>query len=139
MFLRPEYREIVEPRLRRFVRNGDDVLCVGVFTLQGQQRKVCDHKPITWNYIIENLATHQRLIAGSECICNYEVILKEWGYQPEYIVYPTYFLRYARWITEGCEHQEGNPRAIRFHDDFVGRATVNSKDVVQEINASANL
>jgi hypothetical protein len=139
MFLRPEYRQIVESRLRRFVRNADDVMCVGVFTLQDQQCKVCDYHPITWNYIIENLATHERLIAGSECICNYEVILKEWGYQPEYIVYPTYFLRYARWITEGSEHQEGNPLAIRFHDDFLDRATVDARQVIQEVSTGANL
>ena len=128
--LRPEYRQVVEPRLRAFVRNGDDVMCVGVFTRKGQRCKLCDYHPITWNYVIENLATHQRLIAGCRCIENYEIILKEWGYHPEYLVFPTYFLRYARWMTD--ETKGGNPGAIHFHDDFLHRAEVDPIRAVEE-------
>jgi hypothetical protein len=57
MFLRPEYRQRVELRLRQFVRNGDDVMCVGAFLLSDGQCKVCDHHPVFWHYIIENLAS----------------------------------------------------------------------------------
>lgn len=63
--IRPEYRATVEKTLREFVRNGDDVMCVAVFCIQDRTCQVCGHHPITWNYLIENLVTHQVLIAGS--------------------------------------------------------------------------
>src|SRR5207302_1650502 len=60
--MRPEYRETVEKTLREFVRNGDDVMCVAIFCIQDRTCQVCGHHPITWNYLIENLVTHQLLI-----------------------------------------------------------------------------
>jgi hypothetical protein len=122
--MRPEYRETVENTLHDFVRNGDDVMCVAVFCIQDRTCQVCGHHPITWNYLIENLATHQPLIAGSECIRNYEIVLRDWGYQPEFVVYPTYFARFTRWLTDEVE---GNPNSIQVHDRFLNRVSIDSR------------
>jgi hypothetical protein len=92
---------------------------------------VCDYERITHNFIIENLKTHDYLIAGCKCIRNYEVILSEWGYRPEYIVYPSYFLRYTSWTTDGWEGEGGDPSAIQVHDRFLDRAAVDSRSVVE--------
>jgi hypothetical protein len=121
--MRPDYRETVEQTLREFVRNGDDVMCVAVFCIQDRACQVCGHHPITWNYLIENLVTHQPLIAGSECIRNYEIVLRDWGYRPAFVVYPTYFARFTRWL---IDEAEGNPHSIQIHDRFLDRVRVDS-------------
>src|SRR4051812_17889824 len=66
--MRPEYREAIENTLRTFVQSGDDCMCIAVFCIQDRVCQVCGHHPITWNYLVENLGTHEILIAGSECI-----------------------------------------------------------------------
>jgi hypothetical protein len=122
--MRPEYREVVETTLRQFVRNGDDVMCVAVFCIQDRTCQVCGHQPITWNYLVENLVTHQPIIAGSECIRNYEIVLRDWGYRPAFVVYPTYFARFTRWLIDPVE---GNPNSLQVHDRFVDRARVDAR------------
>jgi hypothetical protein len=122
--MRPEYRETVEKTLCEFVRNGDDVMCVAVFCVQDRTCQVCGHHPITWNYLIENLVTNRPLIAGSECIRNYEVVLRDWGYRPAFVVYPTYFARFTRWLTDGAE---GNPNSVQIHDRFLDRVRVDAR------------
>lgn len=123
--MRPEYRERVEKTLREFVRNGDDVMCVAVFCIQDRTCQVCGHHPITWNYLIENLVTHQPLIAGSECIRNYEVVLRDWGYRPAFVVYPTYLAQFTRWLTEDTE---GNPNSVQIHNRFLDRVRVDARE-----------
>lgn len=121
--MRQEYREIIEKTLCGFVRNGDDVMCVAVFAVQDRTCEVCGYRPITWNYLIENLATHEPLIAGSECVRNYETVLRNWGYAPAFVVYPTYFARFTRWLTG---EEQGNPNAVQIHDRFLDRIKVDA-------------
>src|SRR5207249_5070174 len=52
---------------------------------------------------------------GSECIENYQVILSEWGYRPEYLVFPSFLRAYARWILDK------NPKAVVFDDGVAMR------------------
>jgi hypothetical protein len=54
-------------------------------------------------------------IVGSECIENYQVILSEWGYRPEHVVFPSFLRAYARWILEM------NPKAVVFDDGIAMR------------------
>jgi hypothetical protein len=113
--LSPEYRKAIEASLKDFVTNGDDVACIGYFVYEYGQCKMCDHVPIKWHYVLENLRSHRCLIVGSECIENYQTILCEWGYQPEYLVFPSFLRAYARWILGK------NPNAIVFDDGIVMR------------------
>jgi hypothetical protein len=122
--MRSDYRVAVEKTLREFVHNGADVMCVATFCIQNRSCQVCGHHPITWNYLIENLVTHQPLIAGSECIRNYEIVLRDWGYRPAFVVYPTYLARFTRWLNDGAE---GNPNSIQIHDRFIERVQVNAR------------
>jgi hypothetical protein len=113
-----EYRAAIEASLREFVNNGDDVVCIGYFVYNSGQCKMCDHVPIKWHYVLENLRSRKTLIVGSECVENYQRILSEWGYRPEYLVFPTFLRAYARWILEK------NPNAVVFDDGIVMRFRV---------------
>ncbi len=127
--MRPEYRERIEKTLRKFVRSGDDVMCIAVFCIQDRICQVCGHFPITWNFLIENLATHEPLIAGSECIRNYESVLRDWGYQPAFVVYPTYLSRFTRWLVEP---PDGNPNSVQIHDRFLDRVQVDAQEYLRK-------
>jgi hypothetical protein len=111
----PEYRATIGASLKAFVNDGDDVACIGYFVHKYGQCKMCEHVPIKWHYVLENLRSHQALIIGSECVENYQVILSEWGYRPEYIVFPGFLRPYSRWILEQ------NPNAVVFDDGIVMR------------------
>jgi|SRR5579885_401192 len=110
-----KYRAAIEASLRKFVNDGDDVVCIGYFVYQYGQCKMCEHVPIKWHYVLENLRSRATLIVGSECIENYQVILSEWGYRPEYLVFPSFLRAYARWILEK------NPNAVVFDDGVAMR------------------
>jgi hypothetical protein len=111
----PEYRSAIEASLREFVSDGDDVVCIGYFVFKYGQCKMCEHVPIKWHYVLENLRSRATLIVRSECIENYQVILSEWGYRPEYLVFPSFLRAYARWILEK------NPSAVIFDDGVAMR------------------
>jgi hypothetical protein len=76
---------------------------------------MCEHVPIKWHYVLENLRSRAILIVGSECVENHQVILSEWGYRPEYLVFPSFLRAYARWILEK------NPNAVVFDDGVAMR------------------
>lgn len=105
---RPHYRAIIEGRLKGFVRNGDDVACIGFYAHAYGQCEMCDHTPIKRHFVLENLTTHKSLIVGRECVENYQVILKEWGYNPAFLVFPELLRHSAKWVTQN------NPDALVF-------------------------
>jgi hypothetical protein len=113
----PQYEERVETTFRQFVKPGDSVMCIALFALEGQSCQVCGKEGIKWNYVIENLRSHELVVAGSECIRNYEIILSRWGFEPRVIVFPTSFEWFTRYLVQG---DEGNPRAVEVHDRFLG-------------------
>ena len=92
------YRAAIETTLRRFVENGDDVACTGVYIYEYGSCGLCGHQPIKWHYILENLHNRNQIVVGSECIRNYKIILEEWGYRPAYVVFPECLRRFTRWI-----------------------------------------
>src|SRR5438132_78143 len=110
-----EYRAAIELSLREFVNDSDDVVCIGYFAFKYGQCKMCEHVPIKWHYVLENLRSRATLIVGSECVENYQVILSEWGHRPEYLVFPSFLRAYARWILDK------NPKAVVFDDGVAMR------------------
>ena len=94
------YRAAIETSLRRFVANGNDVACTGVYVYEYGSCGLCGHQPIKWHYILENLSSRIQIVVGSECIRNYKVILEEWGYRPAYVVFPECLRQFTRWILE---------------------------------------
>ncbi len=108
-----KYRSDIEASLGAFVRNGDDVAALGYFVFQHGNCQMCGHTPIKWHYILENLQSHSHLVVGSECIQNYQVILSEWGYRPEFIYFPIFLQPFVKWVLDK------NPKAIRFDDSAV--------------------
>src|SRR6516162_8601580 len=104
----PEYRAAIEASLRDFVSNGDDVACIGYFVHEHGQCKMCNHVPIKWHYVLENLRSHGFLIVGSECVDNYRTVLSAWGYRPQHLVFPTFLRAYAGWLLKK------NPDAVEF-------------------------
>jgi hypothetical protein len=111
----PKYRAAIERTLRAFVNDGDDVVCIGYFAYCYGNCKMCPKEGIKWHYVLENLRSQAILIVGSECVENYQVILSEWGYKPEHIVFPSFLRAYARWILEK------NPNAVVFDDGIAMR------------------
>lgn len=121
----PVYRAAIEASLKKFVNDGDDVACIGYFVHKYGQCKMCGHVPIKWHYVLENLRSHQCLIVGSECVENYQTILSEWGYRPEYLVFPSFLRAYARWILEK------NPNAVVFDDGVVMRFQADCSAIIK--------
>jgi hypothetical protein len=128
-----EYREAIEESLEAFVNNGDDVACIGYYILCYSHCRMCGHTPIKWHYILENLRTHQSLIVGSECVTNYQTILREWGYKPEYIVFPKCLKAYARWIIAK------NPDAVVYNDGLVMRMKTDCNSIITATRQSRQL
>ncbi len=128
-----EYRAAIEKSLHDFVNNGDDVVCIGYFVHKYGQCKMCDHVPIKWHYIVENLRNHRSLIVGSECVENYQAILSEWGYRPEYLIFPSFLRAYVRWILEK------NPRAVVFDDGVVMRFQADCSAIINANSHPAGL
>lgn len=128
-----EYKAAIENSLSAFVNDGDEVICVGYFAMPSGQCEMCEHKPIKWHYILENLRSGQNLIVGSECVGNYQVILTGWGYKPEQIVFPKRLSPYTRWILEK------NPGAILFNDGIVMRMTTDCDPIIQAKKKAGNL
>ena len=62
------------------------------------------------------------MVAGSECVNNYQVILQEWGYSPAFITFPFLFKNsFTHWIK--------NPKAIVFNDDLISHFELNAIEV----------
>lgn len=120
---RDSYRAAIETTLRRFVENGDDVACTGVYIYEYGSCGLCGHQPIKWHFILENLTKREQIVVGSECIKNYKVILEEWGYRPAYVVFPECLGQFTRWISEA------NPEAIRFSDAVACFYTRNPREM----------
>ena len=107
---RDSYRAAIETTLKKFIENGDDVACTGVYIFEYGSCGLCGHQPIRWHFILENLTKREQIVVGSECIKNYRIILEEWGYRPAYVVFPECLGQFTRWIfAEDAE-------AIRFSD-----------------------
>jgi hypothetical protein len=120
-----KYRAAIEGSLRAFVNDGDDVVCIGYFAYCYGNCKMCPKEGIKWHYVLENLRSQAVLIVGSECIENYQVILSEWGYKPEYIVFPDFLRAYARWILVT------NPDAVVFDDGIVMRFQADCEVIIR--------
>lgn len=123
------YRAAIEQSLRRFVANGDDIACTGVYIYQYGSCELCGHKPIKWHYILENLSSHDQIVVGSECIKNFKIILEEWGYRPAYIVFPECLKQFTRWI---LDEDSG---AIRFSDAVACFYTRNPRELYGDMPA----
>jgi hypothetical protein len=121
----PKYRAAIEPSLKAFVSDGDDVACVGYYAFRYGRCQMCPKEGIRWHYVLENLRSQAILIVGSECIENYQVILSEWGYRPEYVVFPSFLRAYARWIFEK------NPKAVVFDDGIVMRFQADCSAIIE--------
>jgi hypothetical protein len=121
----PEYRRAIEASLRDFVNVGYDVACIGSYSFRYGNCQMCPKEGIRWHYVLENLRTHQPLIVGSECVENYQIILSEWGYKPEYIVFPDFLRPYSRWILEG------NPNAVVYDDGIVMRFQADCSKIIK--------
>jgi hypothetical protein len=119
-----QYRQAIEASLKAFVKNGNDVICAGYYVLEYGQCQMCTHAPIKWHYILENLGSGRSLIVGSECVTNYQTILAEWGYKPEYIVFSERLSAGTGWILEK------NPNAIIFNDGIVMRMSVDCGAII---------
>lgn len=117
------YRASIETSLRKFVANGNDVACTGVFIYEYGSCGLCGHKPIKWHYILENLSSRNQIVVGSECIRNYKIILGEWGYRPAYVVFPECLRQFTRWI---LEEDSG---AIKFSDSVACFYTRNPREL----------
>jgi hypothetical protein len=117
------YRAAIETSLKRFVANGNDVACTGVYLYEYGSCGLCGYKPIKWHYILENLSSRNQIVVGSECIRNYKVILEEWGYRPAYVVFPECLRQFTRWI---LEEDSG---AIKFSDAVATFYTKNPREL----------
>jgi hypothetical protein len=117
------YRAAIETSLRRFVANGNDVACTGVYIYEYGRCGLCGHQPIKWHYILENLSSCNQIVVGSECIRNYKTILEEWGYRPAYVVFPECLRQFTRWI---LEEDSG---AIKFSDAVACFYTKNPREL----------
>lgn len=122
----PRYREVIEASLTTFVQKGDDVVCVGYYARHGGVCEMCGHHPITWHFIVENLRTYQPLVVGSECVGNWQTILAERGWVPDYIVFPERLRAYTHWILKD------HPNAIVFNDNVVMRSQVDCQPIIAE-------
>jgi hypothetical protein len=129
----PEYRAAIEETLRNFVKEGDDVACIGYFARQGGQCRMCGKQPITWHYVLENLNTHQWLVTGNECVKNYQIILAEWGWRPDYVVFPEFLRCVTPWILEE------NPNAVVFNDGVVMRYQVDCREVIDRAREAGRI
>lgn len=127
------YRATIEESLRRFVNNGDDVACTGVYIYEYGRCELCGHQQIKWHYILENLSSHGQMVVGSECIRNYKIILEEWGYRPAYVVFPQCLKQFTRWILE----QDSG--AIRFGDAVACFYTKDPRNIYSHIRADKEL
>lgn len=128
-----DYQLKIEESLRAFVRNGDDIACIGCYVYEYGQCEMCGHTPIKWHYVLENLHSHYQLRVGSECIQNYQIILAKWGYNPEYIVFPNCFKGYTRWILDK------NPYAITFNDDIVSFFGKDCEELIKTVERNEGL
>src|SRR5580765_3282249 len=128
-----KYRAVIEARLRAFVNDGDDVAGIGYYTFCYGKCEMCPKEGIRWHYILENLRSGATLIVGSECIVNYQLILSEWGYHPEHVVFPNFLRPYAGWILEK------NPNAVVFNDGIVMRFRANSGAIIRANSKPAGL
>jgi hypothetical protein len=116
------YRAAIETTLRRFVENGNDVACTGVYIYEYGSCELCGHQQIKWHYILENLSSRNQIVVGSECVRNYKIILEEWGYRPAYVVFPECLRKFTPWI---LEEDSG---AVRFSDAVACFYTRNPRD-----------
>jgi hypothetical protein len=129
----PEYRAAIEASLKDFVNNGDDVACIGYFVYHYGQCNMCGHVPIKWHYILENLRSHGHMIVGSKCVENYQAVLSDWGYRPEYLVFPSFLRAYAKWILNK------NPNAVVFDDGIVMRFQADCRAIIDASSQPAGL
>jgi len=127
------YRAAIETTLRRFVENGDDVACTGVYIYEYGSCGLCGHQPVKWHYILENLSSRNQIVVGSECIRNYKVILEEWGYRPAYVVFPECLRQFTRWILEE------DPGAVKFSDPVACFYTRNPRELYGIMQADQKL
>lgn len=85
---------------------------------------MCQHTPIDWHYVLENLDTHATLIVGSECVRNYGVVLLGWQWSPYRIAFPTALRAYTNWLRTP-------ERVVEFdHTPFFDHATADFLAVV---------
>lgn len=127
------YRAAIETTLRKFVENGDDVACTGVYIYEYGSCGLCGHQPIKWHYILENLSSRNQITVGSECIRNYKIILEEWGYRPAYVVFPECLSQFTRWI---LEEDSG---AVRYSDAVACFYTRNPHELYGVMQADQKL
>ena len=122
VYLGKEYKEKIQKRLKRFLNDGDPIGCIGVYKYEYGSCELCSHTPIKWHYMLKNYTTNQVMVAGSECVNNYQVILQEWGYSPAFITFPFLFKNsFTHWIK--------NPKAIVFNDDLISHFELNAIEV----------
>lgn len=127
------YQDAIEESLRSFVGNGNDVACFGCYVYEFGHCEMCGHNRIKWHYILVNLQTKRQMIAGSECIQNYQIILTKWGYRPEYVVFPNSLRPYTKWIFEK------NPYAIIFNDDVIRYSDGSCEDLISNMKDDSRL
>lgn len=127
------YRESIENSLRQFTENGNDIVCSGFFVFEYGCCQLCGHSPIKWHYVLRNLQTKAQIHVGSQCISNFQIILSEWKYQPEYVVFPKGLRNFASWILEA------NPRSIIFDDDIASFIDKDCKEFLETIKDDPRL
>lgn len=113
----PEYLARISASLHRFLKNGDDVVCVGYYLHHYGECELCSHAPIKWHYVLANLRGDQMLTVGSECVENYTMMLSQWGYKPDYIVFPHFLRRFTSWIQCQGGVAYGDGPVMRFKGD----------------------
>lgn len=128
-----DYQQAIEESLKAFVRNGDDIVCIGYYAYEYGHCEMCGHNPIKWHYILENLQSYSQMHVGSECIQNFQIILSNWGYRPEYVVFPNCLKPYTRWILDK------NPQAIVFNDDIVVHLNKDCEEIIKGIGKGSQL
>lgn len=86
------YDEIIGLTISGFCSPKDVVVCRYVFKKPNQTCFMCGKHPISWNYVLYNVDTGDRMVVGSECVVNFSrvagqplVFPKEYAFAVDFI------------------------------------------------------
>lgn len=69
------YWQTLAQRSIKFWKPGQEIFCLRIFKLEDSQCELCDHQPITWNYVLINVQTGETMNVGSRCVNNFQKII----------------------------------------------------------------
>lgn len=69
------YDEIIRETIGGFCSPQDLVVCRYVFKKPNQTCYMCGKHPITWNYVLHNVESGDKLVVGSECVVNLSLVV----------------------------------------------------------------